>query len=280
MTADVPALAKAIRGVTVNGVPFLALPPDDPASAKALIILWHGADPPRTEEALAAAVPLSTVPAWRVYLGMPGHGARTPPGGFEEIMRLAAEDAITLVYQPRIEGALAELPEALNDVRTGLGIDSSLPMGIFGFSQGGAAALLAVSRQVLPLKAAATYGAVVDMIALIDTLSSCYGMSYEWTPERKALAEQMSTVHRADALAASGAALLLAAGAADPLPVQAVSEELAEEIRTRGGTAEYRVLPDLPHGFVDEPGEQAATQGTAARTIDDLISSWFLEHLV
>lgn len=53
--------------------------------------MWHGADPPRTEQALAAAVPMRKVPAWRVYLGMPGHGRRSPKGGVEEIMRLAAQ---------------------------------------------------------------------------------------------------------------------------------------------------------------------------------------------
>jgi len=139
--------------------------------------------------------------------------------------------------------------------------------------------MLAVSRQVLPLKAAATYGAVVDMVALIDTLSSFYGVSYEWTAERRALAEQMSTVHRAEALAASGAAILLTAGTADPLPVQEVSEQLAGAIRAQGGAAEYRVLPNLPHGFVDEPGEQAAPQGEPARAIDEMVTGWFLEHL-
>ena len=65
---DIPALAQASRGTTSNGVPFVALPPEEGREATSVVILWHGADPPRTEEALAAAVPLRGLPAWRIYL--------------------------------------------------------------------------------------------------------------------------------------------------------------------------------------------------------------------
>jgi hypothetical protein len=83
-------MGNAQRGTTANDVPFLALPPEWAKEARGLVGLWHGADPPRTEEALAAAVPMRDALVWRVFLGMPGHGLRSPAGGVDEIMRLSS----------------------------------------------------------------------------------------------------------------------------------------------------------------------------------------------
>ena len=218
--ADIPALAQAIRGTTSNGVPFIALPPEGGRTAKGLIILWHGGDPPRTEEALAGALPLRDVAAWRAYLGLPLSGQRLPEGGLDEIMRRGAEDAISLVFHPIITGTVDELPSAVDDLRFRLSIDPMLPLGLFGFSMGGAAALLAVARQVLPFKAVVTFGAPLDLRVLVDHLSSLYGLTYEWTDARRDLAETMSAVHQMRALAESGAYLLLGMGSDDPYPIR------------------------------------------------------------
>ncbi len=51
------------------------------------MVVLHLMDPPRSEAAMAAALPLAGVPAWRAYLGLPMFGARMPPGGQEEFMR-------------------------------------------------------------------------------------------------------------------------------------------------------------------------------------------------
>jgi hypothetical protein len=48
--------------------------------------MWHLMDPPRTEAALAAALPLAGLEAWRTYLGLPLSGSRMPPGGAEELL--------------------------------------------------------------------------------------------------------------------------------------------------------------------------------------------------
>jgi hypothetical protein len=82
MTLDVSGQPGAKQDVTSNGVPYVALPPEGTKPVRGLVVLWHGADPPRTEEALTAAVPMRELPAWRIYLGMPGHGRRSPKGGF------------------------------------------------------------------------------------------------------------------------------------------------------------------------------------------------------
>ncbi len=280
MDTQIPGLPDARCGETASGVPFVALAPAAAEAARALVVLWHGADPPRSPEALAGAVPLQRLPAWRVYLGMPLYGRRSPPGGFAEILRRGAEDAVRLVYQPSIGGAVAELPAALDDIRAQLGIALGLPLGLFGFSQGGAAALLALSQQQLPVRAAVTFGAVIDLPGLVDTLAGVYGITYEWTAERRAIAEQLSALHRASALAASGAAVLLAAGEHDRPALREPAQQLAAAIRAAGGTAKFRLVPEVAHAFVGEPGEAAMPQGPLARAIDGVASEWFHRYLV
>jgi hypothetical protein len=114
---------------------------------------------------------------------------------------------------------------------------------------------------------------VLDLPALVDTLSSFFGTSYEWTDERRALAKELSSTQRARALAESGAAILLGGGAEDPLPTREPAERLAAAIRAEGGTAETRILPDVGHAFVEEPGVEAAPQGPPARAVDELAST-------
>lgn len=278
--ADNQPLAGAIRGTTANGVPFVALPPADGQAAKALVLLWHGADPPRAEEALAGAVPLADVPAWRVYLGLPLCGQRMPEGDPEEVMGRLAEDEITLFFHPVIAGGAAELPEAVADLRTQLGITPDLPLGLFGFSMGGSAALIAVARRALPIRAAVTFGAPLDMRALMDYLSVQFGVTYEWTPERAALAEEISAIHRGSEIAASGTAVLLGMGADDPYPVNGPVVQFAATVNAAGGTVATETLPGVAHGFVDEPGTEAAPQGAEAQAVDRMVSQWFARHLV
>ncbi len=100
--------SEPIRG-TAAGVPFVALPPagDVGASAPA-VVAWHLMDPPRTETAFAAALPLAGLDAWRFYLCLPMCGARSLAGGFEELMRLAMDDAVLNVYGPLVRQASGE----------------------------------------------------------------------------------------------------------------------------------------------------------------------------
>jgi hypothetical protein len=85
---------------TAAGVPFLAVPPDGGPGLAPVVVAWHLMDPPRTEAAFAAALPLAGLDAWRIYLGLPMCGARLPAGGFEELMRLGYEDAVLNLQGP------------------------------------------------------------------------------------------------------------------------------------------------------------------------------------
>jgi pimeloyl-ACP methyl ester carboxylesterase len=80
-------------------------------------------DPPRSEAAFAAALPLNGLNAWRIYLGLPMCGARLPSGGPEALMRLFYQDAVLKGYQPIAKQGAAEFPAALMAARQQLGLD-------------------------------------------------------------------------------------------------------------------------------------------------------------
>ena len=89
-------MAAPTSGVAA-GVPFLAIPPSTESRAAApVVVAWQLMDPPRTEAAFAAAVPLAGLDAWRIYLGLPLTGSRLPPGGVDELMRFGYEDAVQI----------------------------------------------------------------------------------------------------------------------------------------------------------------------------------------
>ncbi|HZB30878.1 MAG TPA: dienelactone hydrolase family protein [Streptosporangiaceae bacterium] len=128
-------LARPRTG-TAMGVPYVALPPTaadaDPDGVPPLIVAWPGRRPPRTETALAAAVPLTGIPGWRVYVGLPDGTAEG------EVVERAASDT----------------PALLAEVRTDLGLTDG-PIGLAGFSLGATVALRVLVRREVAASAAA-----------------------------------------------------------------------------------------------------------------------------
>lgn len=92
-------------------MPFTALRPtvivDGPAP---LVLAWHMLDPPCTDAAFAAALPLSGVPAWRVHLGMPLCGARMIENSMDAVDGLARKDPLMAYLAPFVWQAAEEVP--------------------------------------------------------------------------------------------------------------------------------------------------------------------------
>ena len=120
------------------GVPYVALPPagrQDGRKPAPLIIAWHLNDPPRSATAMASALPLAAVAAWRVYLDLPMHGRRQLPGGLEEFMRLGYQDAVLKAFEPQVTRAVGEFPAVLAELRARLPVADG-PIGLVGASTG------------------------------------------------------------------------------------------------------------------------------------------------
>src|SRR5262245_10771663 len=132
-----------VSGVAAD-VPYVALKPagrHDGREPAPLIVAWHLNDPPRSAAAMASALPLAGVPAWRVYLDLPMHGRRQLPGGLEEFMRLGYQDAVLKAFEPQVTLAVAEFPAVLAGLRARLPVTSG-PIGVVGGSVGAVPAQL------------------------------------------------------------------------------------------------------------------------------------------
>jgi hypothetical protein len=143
------------------GVPYVALRPARRRRAP-LVVAWHQLDPPRTGQAMAAALPLARLAAWRVYLSLPMTSARPPAGGHKDLSRLGAEDVACKLAGPVVEQAFAEFPAAVTALRGNLPLDDG-PIGLLGAEVGAAVALLALAESEVPVRAAALVSPAVQL---------------------------------------------------------------------------------------------------------------------
>ncbi|HEX6469439.1 MAG TPA: hypothetical protein VF069_10110 [Streptosporangiaceae bacterium] len=129
-------LARPRTG-TAAGMPYVALPPTaadaDADGVTPLIVAWPGRRPPRTEVAMAAAVPMTGIPGWRVYAGLP-EGA----------------DDVSIV-----EYVAGRAPALVAELRADLELPGAGPLGLAGFSLGATVALRVLARREVAVTAAA-----------------------------------------------------------------------------------------------------------------------------
>lgn len=271
------------RRGTAAGVPYIAAEPETSAGAGRLVAVLHLMDPPRSEAAMAAALPLAGVDAWRVYLGLPMFGARAPAGGLEEIMRLAFDEPLLKLIAPVIEQAAAELPSAIDALRSELGIAEG-PLALAGGSAGGAAVMLALAESELPVAAAAFLNPATRMEAVMEAGERAYGTAYNWTPEGRDRAARIDFVRRAPEIATRrpGTPLLFVVGQEDDPAFIAASREMHDALRpsySRPDDLAFVSIAGLGHALAEEPGLEAAPQTPGAVAVDATVSSWLNRYL-
>jgi alpha-beta hydrolase superfamily lysophospholipase len=250
-----------IEGVAA-GVPFVAVPPADPDAPAALVAGWHLMDVPASERAMAEAVPMAGLQAWRVYFGLPLSGARLPEGGPQEVFRRASEDAVLNVFEPVTEQAAGEFPAALAELRDRLP-GATGPLGVFGGSAGAIVALEVLARGDAGIAAAAVASPVVQLAPMIAANERRFGVTYTWSERSRAVAARYDYVDRAAELTVP---LLLVAGADDDVAVR----EPAQALRDKVG-AELVTVEGMAHEF--PPGTPAAAR------VDAAFTEWFARRL-
>ena len=265
-------MTTAQTGTTANGVPYLVVPA---ASADApVIVAWHLLDPPRTEVAMASALPLAGFDATKVYLGLPMSGSRTPAGGFDEIMRLGMEEPVMNLHWPIHEHAVAEFPAAFAELKQTFGIRDDAVLGLLGGSAGSSVAAGVLASGATGARAAVFVSPMLQLAGMVDELSEFFEMTYTWTEESRRAAARMDFVARAPELLATGAAMRVVVGADD----SAGATRPADAFAAATG-ADLHVIPGLGHALAEEPGAEAAPQTAGAKQVDALASEWFAQHL-
>jgi len=267
------------------GVPYAAMPPGaegEPGSAP-LIVGWHLNDPPRSAAALAAALPLAGVPAWRVFLDLPMHGRRQLPGGLQEFMQLGYADAVLEAFEPQVSQAVAEFPAVLADLRARLPVADG-PIGLLGASIGALPAQLVMADRLAQVSAAVLISPVIQLAEVVAANERRFGVTYPWTDASREVAARFDLVARAADIATADPqpALLLVVGAEDDPAFSRQCERLQAELDHRysdGQRVTMTTIPDMSHAFAAEPGIEPEPQTPQARRIESAATEWFTRHL-
>jgi dienelactone hydrolase len=219
------------------------------------ILLWHGFGPPASERALMEALPLDDVPAIKVYLGLPQLGGREASGDREDMMRRQNEDLGRLVFEPIVVGAARELPSVIAALQELQCVRAQDKVGLFGFSAGGAAALLALAEGKAPIGIAVVVNASTGLTASVQAYERATNKKYVWSDYTRALARRSDAVQRAADIARNRPALLILHGTDDAmLPAQnviALRDALAPFYRSAGSEQRLQVtlVDGLSHGW-------------------------------
>ncbi len=267
---------------TAGGVPFVALEPETRSPTAPVVFAWHMMDPPRTERAFGAALPLQGLDAWRLYLGLPLTGSRLPAGGWEELMRLGYEDAVLNLQGPVTAQAFEEFEPALSALRTQLGLADG-PIGVVGASVGAAVAQLVLAESDVAVSAAVLVSPLVQLRLAVDASARQFGFTYAWSEASLSVARRLDFVARADEIARREPAVLLVVGEDDDVegfrdPAARLRDALGAGYRdpTR---ADLVVVPGMGHALAPEPGDVPAPQTEYAAEVDRRAMAWLRRHL-
>jgi hypothetical protein len=276
MAAPVP-----LPGVAA-GVPYLALPPTYGRRRAPLVVAWPGLDPPRTQQVMAAALPLARLAAWRVYLGLPMTGAHAPTGGPGQVGRLGVDDVAGTLWGPMVEQAFAEFPAVAATLRARLPLDDA-PIGLLGEEAGAAVALLVLAEGEVPVRAAALVRPAVQLERVVAN-DQRRNPNHRWTRAARAVAERLDFVARAHQIAARDPqpAVLLVTGIGDDAgagePTERLWRALADRYRDPGRVARL-LVPGLAQALAPEPGTDLAPQTLDAARVDAAVTGWLGRHL-
>jgi pimeloyl-ACP methyl ester carboxylesterase len=273
-----PLDANALRGEAA-GVPFVALPPQGHHDQSPTVIIWHMHDPPRSETAMAAALPLQGVDAFRVYLGVPLSGTRLPPGGLDAFFALGFEDAVLKLSGPAVRQAVDEFPGALASLRGDHGLAEGR-VAVIGASIGAMIALDVLASGELPVSAIALISPALRLASVVAANERLFDVTYPWSDDSRKVAAELDFVARARELAPHGGPTLLVVGAEDDKEgIADPAEEFAAALVSEGREASVVRIADMAHAIADEPGLEPAPQTAVAAAVDVVVSEWLRERL-
>jgi len=167
-----------------DGVRFVATPPA--RGGRRLVLVWHLLGEPGTPEAMAAALPLTGVDAWRLYAALPPWGE--------------GPDRMVDGYVPMVASAVNAIPALVAAARDQLGCHDG-PVDLVGGSAGGHIALTAAVRRAVPVRRVAVVNPAVRVEAVAEASIAAGALdSYTWTDTARAAVQPWDVLARADRL--------------------------------------------------------------------------------
>jgi pimeloyl-ACP methyl ester carboxylesterase len=273
--------ATGLVGVAA-GVPYVAYRPAPDCERAPLVAVLHLMDRPRSVSAMAAALPLATVPAWRAYLGLPMLRARELSEGMQELPPLSGEDALNLMG-PVVEQAAQELPGALAALSQQLPV-AKAPVVLVGVSVGAAAVLLALAEGPVRVGAAVLVNAAVRAADVVAAAERTNEAPYPWTDASRRMADRLDFVRRAGDIASSlpQPGVLIVNGQEDHPAYPRSADDLYEALSSRWWSpaqVERVRIPGLGHTLAEDPGNDTAPRTRGAALVDEVVGAWLTRRL-
>jgi predicted esterase len=291
-----------MESLELAGVPVIVRPPANPSLKAPLIVLWHGAGIPNSEEELAEILPLEDVQAWKAYLGLPMFGKRLPVGGTDEIMRRQIEDYVLQSLLPVMEPAMQELPDVVRALQAKFSIDERQGIGLFGFSIGGLTALLTLVESSLPITTAVFAGVTKDLVSLVNnyerivqaeylTLKQQFpGLEkhYRWSAESEVAKQRLDFVARASDITQRQPtpAILFVHGSQDEIFAVSEVEELFAalapyyEQTNQMQRLSMQTFKHLKHNLNWEAAKNSPEMQQDLAELQRVVTDWFKQHLL
>lgn len=163
------------------GVRFVAVPPA--GDGRRLVVVWHLVGEPGSPEAMAEALPLAGVDAWRLYAALPAWGE--------------GPDPVVDGYVPLVESAVAAMPALVAAARDRFGCDDG-PVDVVGGSAGGHVALTTAVRGVVAVRRVAVVNPAVRVQAVVEASIEVGALeAYTWTDASRAAVRPLDVLARA-----------------------------------------------------------------------------------
>jgi predicted esterase len=181
-TAATPSVHPTwdIHETTTAGIPGLIAIPDHVVSSTPILVLYHGFGAPASPEALAKAVP--PIPrAISFYPWLPLFGPRMGPGGTNDLVQRQSDDYVGRLLYPVMAEAAAELPKLVDAISASYHLSNQRPIVVFGFSAGGAAALLSLTESAARPQGVIVMNAPLSIFEAVDGYERQLGRRYSWT---------------------------------------------------------------------------------------------------
>src|SRR2546423_9967918 len=172
--------ARVTEQKSVGGVPVLISRPGVVNPNARLVVLYDGFGPPENPRALAEVLQLKEMNAILAFVNLPMVADRMPAGGKDELLRVQKEDFVNGFFFRSISGATAELDQIVKDLNATYHLDADKGIGLFGFSAGGAAALLSMLESDVPITAAVAVKAPPNLNHKLQNWQRTLKRQFEW----------------------------------------------------------------------------------------------------
>jgi predicted esterase len=284
--AGLNSSARVTEQKSVGEVPVLISRPRVMNPNTRLVVLYHGFGPPQNPRALADVLRLEETDAILAFVNLPMVADRMPAGGKDELLRVQKEDFVNGFFFRSISGATAELPQIVKELNATYHF-SDKGIGLFGFSAGGAAGLLALLESDVSITAAVIVNAPMSVMQNVENWQRTLKRQFEWDDASRKAASRYDVELQADKIAARKIlpALLIMQGDADKQlglgPARRAFAALKQRFVGRGEAEriQFEVIHRLAHNFGPGSGATGSDQASIDLEIEQKTEHWFQRFL-